>query len=1053
MAGFQFKSFQSILRDAVALFLSQTGVTDINPGSVVTTFVEAPSQEAAQEYFQMYQTIRNYNLDTTEGTDLDNRAAEYDLERIAAQKASDIATIIDPSITKRQTNIYTGSRGPVAGQTYVDADSATDFDASGSIIVGRNSDNAETVAYSSITSFGNFDRFNLSGALTSDHGSDESIIQSQGGDRFISLGTVVYVPASDVSDKIEFITSEDATILDGESQVTGINIEAVFAGSDSNVAAGTIINFDTSPFIGAEVTNPKSITNGRDRETDDELRDRIRDTIQSLSNGVKQAILTGVINLEDSFDNKRIVSASLIQPTTLDEIVFLYIDDGTGLEPSFQGVGQETVIESATGGEKFLQLDHFPVIKAQVETINQQPYSLTQGQTLIVSVNNIEETITFQAGDFTIDGSASTFEITEAINARSSLIEARTSNNGTKVVLRAISNENEQIRVVGGTANSALGFPTKTVYSLELYKFNGETIIKLSKDGSTAFIECSSSQLYNLSGTETLTVVVDGKSVNTQTITFQSSDFLIPGLATAQEVVDRINLDLAGATATTTSLGQKITITSNTERSSDSKIQVTGGTANAELNFDTSEVVGSDKDYTLNRFNGQIELEEPADIGFQYTAGSSETRGFIISTIAEPYVLLNGDSITISVDGGSGQTATFTPSYFVNISQATAEEVANAINLQVDGVTASATADSKILIRTNTWDDSIGSIEITAVGGTATVLGFDVGVEVNNLIPHSAYQVSNTGPYSLVEGDNLVVVIDQSVFNIILNIDGTTTIGDAIFPYATVTGQITSLGQNFSTKFPNDGDLVDFNLKWLTGANAGDTSVIIAYNGVTGAMTISPAATNPTAIGDTFTIIPTTAKNIVTFLSNLITSSLANKASISLAEDGTKVQISSLTFGTAGLVQVTGGTANAELGFSTVVSTGRDGYEYYTGIVQEAQITVDGLDSDLINYPGIAASGIQVEVLPPVVKIIRLSVDLSFSEEADQDLVKDKATNLISSYINTLKVGQDLILTELVNLLMDIDGVSDVGFNDPTQNVPAADNEIIRIARDNIIIG
>ncbi len=1055
--AFQFKSFQNILKDMVAKFLSSTGVSDINPGSVVTTFLEAPSQEDAQQYFQMYQIIRNYNLSTTEGTDLDNRAAEFGLTRLASGKATGIISFLDSSITKVITNVYSGSRGPVSGQNYIDVDDGSSFSASGSIVIGRNTDNTETIAYSSITAFGNFYRLNLTGALTTDHGTDESVILSQGGNRLITSGTVVLVPASDVTDEIQFVTRADATILDGESEALGTPIEAVATGTNSNVAAGTIIQYDTLPFTTATTVNPQAITNGRDRETDDELRDRIRIYIQSLSRGIKAALLSGVLNLQSDIDNKRIASASLIEPVTLNEIVYLYVDDGTGLEPSFSGVGIETVVNSATGGEKFLQLDNFPVIKAQIETLIAQPYIVVAGETLTIAVNDIEETLIFQANDFKIAGSVTAFEVTKAINARSTLVEARTSNNGTKVVLRAIANSNEHINVVGGTANVGLGFPTSKVYTLELYRFDGDTLVKLNKDGNTASIECATTETYNLSGTETLTIVVDGKTANVQTVTFQAGDFAVLGSATAEEVVARINLELAGASASVTSQGQKVTITSNTIDSSISKIKINGGTANAFLNFDTTEVVGANSDYTLNRFNGQIELNTPADSGQQYTVGSDMTRGFLISSNAEPFALTDGDSVVFSIDGGGSKTATFNTTDFINIAQATAQEVASVINANVIGATASVTDDNCVLVRTNTWDESLGSIEITSVTGSAISLGFTISSTRLSLRPHAAYTTSIAGPYSLSEGDNLIVVVDkdadQAVFNIVMDLNGTVTIGDASAPYTTFIGQIDSLSQNFNTKFTSDTDLEDFKIKWLTGANAATVSTVNSYSALTGQFTLTAGLGSAIAALDTFTIIPTTSQNVATYLGNTITSSLANRATVELSEDGTKVELTSLTYGTAGIIQVTGGLANAALSFSTASSSGMDGYEYYTGIIQKVQYTVDGLDSDLLNYPGIKAAGVQVEVLAPVVKTLAIKIDLSFTEEANQGLVKDKAVNIVSSYVNTLGVGKDLILNELVDLLMSIDGVTDVSFIDPTINVTIADNEIARVARDDITIG
>lgn len=1060
MASFELKSFQQILADMIVKFLSETGVNDINPGSVLTTFLEAAAQEDAQQYFQMYQVIRNYVLDTTEGEDLDNRAAEYGLTRLGAEKSTGTVTISDSAVTQVRTKIYVGSRGPVAGQTYVDADNASDFDASGTIIIGRTTNNVESVAYSSITTFSNFYRFNLSSALTNDHGTDESIIMSQGGDRLIPAGTVVYVPASDISDQISFLTVSDETILDGDSEVTGVNIIAAVAGTDSNVPAGTIVEFDTLPFATAEVTNPSALTNARDRETDSELRDRIKDYIQSLSRGTKQAIASGVIGISSTEDNRRVTSANVVEAVTLDEISYLYIDDGTGLEPSDEGVGDEVLVESATGGETFLQLDHFPVIKAQVVSQNSAPFGIVDGDTLIFTDGTTSETITFGSADFEVEGEVTAYEITRAINDRSSIVEARTQGDGAQVVLRPILSENESIQVTGGTANASnkLSFPTQETFTIDLYKFSNGVLTLLSKDGSTASVESGNNEPFNLSGGETLTVVVDGKTANVQTITFQAGDFASLGAATAEEVVERINAELAGATASATSSGGKVTITSNTQNSVDSKIRVTGGTGNTALAFSTTQVEGADRDFTLNRFNGQIELVDAAVAGDKYEVGSTLTRGFLISSNAEPYNLSDFDTMSISVDGGADQTVTFVIADFININAATAQEVADVINRDTVGLTASVTDDDKVMLTTNTWSDSIGSIEVTAVTGDATALGFTVGEEAVSIDYHVAtITASDAGPYAFDVGDQLVVVVDQNpsdnTFVITMDLDGVITTGDAGAPFTTFIANIDSISQNFNLKFTEDDQLNGFTVKWLTGTNAGTTSTVSDYNATTGQFTLTATTGASIDVGDTFTILPTTAANVVTYLNNTITSSLSSKATIQLADNGTKVQITSNTVGTNGAVQVTGNAANDELAFSTTQVEGRDGYKYYTGLLQEVQWTVDGLDSDYETYPGLKAAGVQIEVLPPIVRTLSLQVNLILTEEAEQSVVEDKAADAIADYINSLGVGEDVVLSEISALLMNIDGIEDVEFLDPTENIPISDNEIARIATNDIAFG
>ncbi|MEN6369233.1 MAG: phage tail protein [Thermotogota bacterium] len=96
---------------------------------------------------------------------------------------------------------------------------------------------------------------------------------------------------------------------------------------------------------------------------------------------------------------------------------------------------------------------------------------------------------------------------------------------------------------------------------------------------------------YNLSGGETLDVLVNGTS---QQVVFAPSDFAVPGAATALEVIYRINVDLDDANAAKHGAGPAFGVAINTDREGhDATIEITGGTANAVLQFPTAQVIGT----------------------------------------------------------------------------------------------------------------------------------------------------------------------------------------------------------------------------------------------------------------------------------------------------------------------------------------------------------------------------------------------------------------------------------------------------------------------------
>src|SRR5581483_1148778 len=118
--------------------------------------------------------------------------------------------------------------------------------------------------------------------------------------------------------------------------------------------AGAINGFVASPFNGAAVTNPLPFTNGQSAEDDTAYKERIKNIKQSRSKGTPLAITTSLIGITSSDENKRVLSASIV--TKPNSYSTVYIDDGTGYEENSTGIAQETIVDSALGGEQYLQL-------------------------------------------------------------------------------------------------------------------------------------------------------------------------------------------------------------------------------------------------------------------------------------------------------------------------------------------------------------------------------------------------------------------------------------------------------------------------------------------------------------------------------------------------------------------------------------------------------------------------------------------------------------------------------------------------------------------------
>ena len=759
MAEFTPRTFSEIFGEMFATMVANSPITDANIGSIVTTLLEAAAQEDDEQYFQMRNLILQYSLDTTSGTDLDTRAFEYGLTRKAASKASTIVTVGDSAITKISTGIFSGVVGPSIGDTVVEGDVSTGFPASGSIVVGRDTPNVETIVYNSITQNTNSVTFNLDAGFANNHGTDETIVFAQGGNRIINSGTVVKTLSSDISPEINFALDDQATILDGESELTNVAVTAVLVGTTGNVPIGFIIEYDSLPFATATVTNLSRVTNGRDIETDQGLRDRIRNTIQSLSRGTAKSILSGLVGTVSSDDNKRIVSASIVEPNKVPDIVKIYIDDGTGFIPSYSNVGVETVVGSATGGEQFVEADNVPIVKAFVESTSTENYDLSGTETLIVEVGGIAETVTFESTDFDTPGDATAREIRDRLRTAQSF-DARLSSTGTKVRIFSRSNTNDDIEVTGGTSNTILNFPTDKKVTARLYKEDTDEVLTLlDKDGITAELE-SVAEDYTFTEVDGITahnlaVVVDGKNNTVQNIWLQSTDL------TAELVVVAINSQAQGFFATEASNGTTVKLVSRTEKSSDSKLHVidnfdevwygsgtlTNGTDEFAIASSDVTIFASDSDYVyVGRFNEKfnsiyVKLAGDASagvgvtleywngawtaIGFSDTTDDFQQDGFILFHAPEDWI----QSVVDAIETDSSVT------YFVRLQRNNASGI---------------TAPIEDVIKVSSANEQLG-FALSVVTPFASIE--EVGIDNDYTLNRFVGQIELTTP--LVAGDIL----------------------------------------------------------------------------------------------------------------------------------------------------------------------------------------------------------------------------------------------------------------------------------------------------------
>jgi hypothetical protein len=693
------QSYEQLLSDMISSYNASVGVDDENVGSVNLSFFEVVALTVARATGSVFQSLVSSSVDYASGPFLQLLAQDNNVTPTVAAPTTGLVNIIDTSFTKISTNIYAGTLAPNVGATSINVSNGSAFPATGSIYLGRGTPNIEgPIAYSSVSQVGSYWTFQLSTPTTKYHNLNESIVLSQHGNRSIPANTIIVAPGVGNNPNIQYSLVAAATILDGETEVDNVQVIALLPGSAGNIPASyPSMTFASLPLglTSATVTNPLPFDNGTDNATNDQIRAAIKLALASIGLGTVTAIQNSLIGAYASDVNDTITSVSYEQNT--DGSYTYFVDDGSGYEATWAGVGLEPIVTLALGGEQYFQLQtggtQAPVTKPFLLSTLGAPFDLQGGDTLAVIVGQIETQHTFATTDFVTAGAATAYEVCASINGDSTLnFEAVTSGGGVYVVIRPIGEpglDTIQVtvpsRTSGNDAAVQMGFPTNESQTLLLYRDN----ILLTEDGLTASIFTQSQELWSptiqsstITGGETLSIMVDGTGVITYLIL--DSDFLNTGLyptiAATNSLaswIEVFNNKFTGITASIS--GDQIELTSNLGTNNRAAltilntVQYPSSLVNKAM-FSSMEglsSVGRTSDFTLDRNTAEFSLAVPLVAGDQLSAGSANTEAslassqIILSTLEIPtdahmWILLDtpGTMITTGVVADSALTVT-----------------------------------------------------------------------------------------------------------------------------------------------------------------------------------------------------------------------------------------------------------------------------------------------------------------------------------------------------------------------------------------------------------
>lgn len=671
------KSVQSILADMIRKLTAMTDVTDVSEGSVTATILEAAALQDYQNQLGVLKVLESSNLQTLVGSELDEKAIEAQIPngvggfgRFPSKRASGQVKISSP-FTKKATSVYIGKPTPYAGSLKVYLQDCAGWPSSGSFFLGRGTPNEEgPIQYTSIENNTTFWTLNLSTSnpLVNNHSYGETAILSQGGTRQITAGTVVIAPGSNGNVPVQYTVDGTVSLLDGEDSII-VSVTCASFGEIGNVSIGGIKQFLTPPFTGASVTNVGNFTNGTSAEGDEALRQRIASYIASLSRGTKLSISSSLQGLRDPVSGKTITSLNIVEPGNTLDSTKIYIDDGSGLEPSFAGQDFEQLLINSSGQEIFLRTSNKPITPCIAEGVESAPYSLIDGMYLDVLLDGVSSRFIISSSEYANLSSVSPSEIVRAFNSvilsGTNNLGFRTAKNGTVLSVFDISGKAETLQILPSPLQAILGLPTNVIKPIYLYKNNSP----LSFKGRSAVVYSSNYPWLSLTELDLANVqmTVDGV---TQTFSITSNDFLAIGktISTAN-LTDWISVfkkKVAGVNIY--QVGQKLAFASWQSLSPNGSIKIETKTSiGAEATWigvnklfsatDVLENAGAAPDFEINRISGEIKLINEPNLNDNVTVSSQFTRAEIGSNKTQSGLFSAGITnfgaprIVVGVDG------------------------------------------------------------------------------------------------------------------------------------------------------------------------------------------------------------------------------------------------------------------------------------------------------------------------------------------------------------------------------------------------------------------
>lgn len=282
---------------------SSTGITDVNPGSVARTLVEAVSREIDFMYEEMNQVYLSGFIDTAKGSALDMVVSILGIERKPPNRAGGIVTFgrnTPPGEISKTESIISDGR-----KTYVLKNAPVK-----NIIKISGTQDKKSAGFAEGTDYRLIEDKNgiLSIIEFPDSGKKPDMktvfnVEYTAFEKIIIPAETLVSTASPVSENVKtFKTTKDAVLLpskeDKSKWLAGVFTLSQVPGKHGNVNAGAITVMPKPP-VGVEyVINRYDILTGSDEESDDDLRKRAKHALEAAGKATYVSLKTAVMGIE-----------------------------------------------------------------------------------------------------------------------------------------------------------------------------------------------------------------------------------------------------------------------------------------------------------------------------------------------------------------------------------------------------------------------------------------------------------------------------------------------------------------------------------------------------------------------------------------------------------------------------------------------------------------------------------------------------------------------------------------------------------------------------------